>query len=335
MKDFWVSCGHLLTDRDAGGGLLVTDELLKAYLARPELRLPLEACAAERRLHEALFEEPRRRVTPEEIAAIADADARQNWELMIAFRDRLLQQKTLEGAYLDLVRHGVGETPPLFLNQLVHVILRNVLDRCEDPHVLRAAELFFRPQRMTLQEGSLIAADEETIAGSSAAPLSPLISMLGIPAGAEIDVLVDDNVSTYWERSDLFDMAIDLTAGRRGPAALGEAMSHWVQHMLSVEVKIQPLSEMRDVNFTWYVGLDAEATRIGNALWNGDALDEKSQSSVVALYQLIFADSTDAAEMIKGEPVYLILAMSPDKVLRMKPQNLLIGLPVRHLEAVS
>jgi hypothetical protein len=114
---------------------------------------------------------------------------------------------------------------------------------------------------------------------------------------------------------------------------LGEAMSHWVQHLLSVEVKIEPLTEMRDVNLTWYIGLDAEATRIGNALWNGDAIDDKSQSSVVGLYRLTFADSTDAA--IKGEPVYLILAMSPDKVLRMKPQNLLTGLPVRHLEAVS
>jgi hypothetical protein len=335
MKDFWLSCGYLLTDRDAGGGLVVTDELLKAYLARPELRPPPEACSAERRLYDALFGEPRRRIVADDIAAIADADARQNWELMIAFRDRLLRHKTLEGAYLDLIRHGVGHTPPLFLDQLVHVILRNALDGCQDPFVLRAAELLFRPQRMTLHEGSLIAADAETIAGSRAVPLSPLVSMLGIPAGAEIDVLVDDNATTYWERSNLFDMAIDLTAGRRGLADLGEVMSHWVQHMLSVEVEIEPLTEMHDVDFTWYVGLDAEATRIGDALWNGDALDEKSRSSVVGLYRLTFAGATGATEKIGADPVYLILAMSPDKVLRMKPQNLLTGLPVRRLEAVS
>jgi len=335
MKDFWLSCGHVLTDRDAGAGLLITDDLLKAYLARSELRPPPEACAAERRLYETLFETPRQRITAKEIAAIADGDARQNWELMIAFRDHLLRHKTLEAAYLDLVRRGVGTTPPLFLNQLVHLIMRNVLDRCEDPLVLRAAELFFRPQRMTLHEGSLIAADEETIAGASATPLSPLISMLGIPTGAEIDVLSDGNASAYWDRSDRFDMAIDLTAGRRGLAALSEAMSHWVRHMLSVEVDIAPLTEMRDVNLTWYVGLDAEATHIGNALWNGDMLSEKSRSSVIGLFRLTFAEPFDAGEMIKGEPVYLILAMSPDKVLRMKPQNLLTGLPVRHPEAVS
>ena len=40
MKDFWFSCGHHLLDRDEGGGLLVTDEFLKVYLARPELAPP-------------------------------------------------------------------------------------------------------------------------------------------------------------------------------------------------------------------------------------------------------------------------------------------------------
>ncbi len=34
-KDFWLSCGHHLLDRDAGGGLVATDEFLKVYLARP------------------------------------------------------------------------------------------------------------------------------------------------------------------------------------------------------------------------------------------------------------------------------------------------------------
>jgi Family of unknown function (DUF6352) len=141
MKDFWLSCGHHLTDRGVGGGLLVTDQFLKVYLARPELVPPPDACAAEHALHAVLLADPRRRVAREEIAVLYDADARENWDLIIAFRDRLLQQRTLEAAYLDLVRHGVGKTPPLFLNQLVHLILRNVLDRCEDPFVLRAAEL--------------------------------------------------------------------------------------------------------------------------------------------------------------------------------------------------
>ncbi|MGH6798476.1 MAG: DUF6352 family protein, partial [Roseiarcus sp.] len=238
-------------------------------------------------------------------------------------------------AYLDLMRRGVGNTPPLFLNQLVHVILRNALDGCGDPFVVRAAELFLRPQRMTMHEGALIAADEEKIAGTGAAPLSPLVSMLGIPAGAEIDILTDDNAEGYWDRSDLFDMALDLTVGRRGLAALGTAVERWVKHMLSVEVAVEPLSEMRDVRLTWYVGLDAEGTRIGDALWNGDDLDEQAQSRVAALFRLTFDKSDRPAEFVEGDAVYLILAMTTDKVLRMKPQNLLTGLPARRLAAVT
>ena len=216
MKDFWLSCGHHLLDHDEGGGLLVTDEFLKVYLARPELAPPPEACAVERTLHATLLAEPRRAISASDIAAMADADARENWTVLIAFRDHLMRHKTLEAAYLDLVRNGLGSTPPLFLNQLVHLILRNALDGVEDPLVLRAAEIFFRPQRLTLHEGSLIAADEETIAGKSGKPVSPLVSMLGLPPESEIDVLSDDNAASYWERSDLFDTALDMT-GR--PAA--------------------------------------------------------------------------------------------------------------------
>src|SRR6478672_8216824 len=103
MQDFWLSCGHHLLDRDEGGGLLVTDEFLKVYLARPELAPPADACEAERRLHASLLADPRRRVSDEEIAAIADEDARQNWGVMLQFRDHLVRHRTLEAAYLDLV----------------------------------------------------------------------------------------------------------------------------------------------------------------------------------------------------------------------------------------
>lgn len=335
MKDFWLSCGHHLTDRNAGGGLLVTDEFLKVYLARPELIPPPEACAAEHALHAVLLADPRRRIAREEIAGLLDADARENWDLLIAFRDHLLQQRTLEAAYLDLVRHGVGKTPPLFLNQLVHLILRNALDGCDDPFVLRAAELLFRPQRMTVHEGSLIAADDETIAGTGNTPLSPLVAMLGPPTEAEIDVMVEDNAHTYWERSDAFDMALDLTAGQPGLAKLGEVMARWIKHMLAVDVQIRPLTGIREASFNWYLGLDAVGTQIGDTLWNGSSLDPRGEASVVGLYEVKFKDPTVVAEKIGSEPVYLILAMTPDKVLHMKPQNLLTGLPIRHPEPVN
>ena len=334
MKDFWLSCGHHLLDRDDGGGLVVTDDFLKAYLARPELQPPPEACDAERALYAALFADPRRSVSDAEIAAIADADARENWQVMLAFRDFLIGHRTIEAAYLDIMRDG-AKVPHMFVNQLVHVILRNALDDCTDPFVLRAAEMFFRTQRMTQHEGSLIAADEETIAGKSDTPVSPLVSMLGIPPEAEIDIINDDNADHYFEHSDQFHMAIDLTAGRRGLAALGTVIERWVKHLLAVEVAIEPLTEVREVTLTWYVGLDAEATRIGDTLWNGDELDDAALQRVVGLYRLTFRDPDEALDKVKGEPVFLILAMDQDKMLRIKPQNLLTGLPIKHLEAVA
>jgi hypothetical protein len=335
MKDFWLSCGHHLLDRDDGGGLLVTDEFLKAYLARPELAPPPDACIAERTLHAALLLNPRRPVAAAEIAKIADADARENWALMVAFRDRLVGHRTVEAAYLDLVRRGVGETPLLFLNQLVHVILRNLLDGCEDAFMLRAAEMFFRPQRLTVHDGSLIAADEETISGITPQPVSPLVAMLGLPAPGEIEVLNDDNAARYWDRSDLFDLALDLTAGRRGLDALGKVIAKWVAHLLAAEIAIEPLVAANDVELVWYVGLDAAATTIGDALWQGEELEAAARERIVGLYRLTFRDAEIVLDKAKGEPIYLILAMTPDRMLRMKPQNLATGLPIAHPEAVS
>jgi Family of unknown function (DUF6505) len=48
----------------------------------------------------------------------------------------------------------------------------------------------------------------------------------------------------------------------------------------------------------------------------------------------LFRDPADMTEKIRSEPVYLLVAMAPDGLLRLKPQNLL-GLPIRQKEAVN
>ena len=335
MKDFWISCGHHLLDRDANGGLVVTDEFLKVYFARPELLPPEDACAVERRMHRELLADPRRRVGADEIAGMADADARENWQFVLAFRDLLLRHPTLEAAYLALVRSGSIALPPLFVNQLVHVILRNALDGCDDPFVVRAAELFFRPQRIMLHEQSLLLGDEEIIGGLKMTPVLSLMSMLGAPTETQIDVLGADSAEHYWHRCDQFDMGLDLTAGTRGPAALAQVMTRWISHLLGVDVAIEPLTELRDAKLNWYVGLDSEATRIGDRLWHGEALDDRTAGRVLALFRLSFNDAAVVADVVEQEPVYLITAMTSDLNLRMKPQNLLTGLPIKHLDAAS
>jgi hypothetical protein len=333
-RDFWLSCGHHLLDRDAGGKLLVTDEFLKAYLARPELVPPPEACPAERNLHVALLNDPREPVAASEIAVIADADARENWQMIIAWRDHLVKHRNLEAAYLDIVRRNV-RFPHVLIGQLVQVILRNLLDDCDDVFVLRAAEIFFRPQRVLVQEGLVTAIDEERESLLPLQPRSPLVELLGISTTAEIDMLNDATTGVYWERSDRFDMALDLTAGQRGLVALGDVITRWLSHLLAIDVAVEPLTELRDARLSWYVGLSSDATSIGDAIWNGGDLGDAMRARLVGLFRLIFRDPADMTEKVRGEPVYLFLATAPEGVLRLKPQNLLTGLPIRHEEAVN
>jgi Family of unknown function (DUF6352) len=335
MKDFWIACGHHLLDRDANGGLMITDEFLKAYFARPELMPPEDACEVERKLHVQLRANPRLPVGANEVAAIADADARENWHFVLAFRDLLLRHPTLEAAYLGLIRSGSINLPPLFVNQLAHVILRNALDGCEDPFVLRAAELFFRPQRLIPHEHSLLLGDDEIIGGRNPTPVLSLMSMLGGAVDGEVDVLREENADSYWQRSDQFDFALDLTGGTRGPPALAEAMRRWISHLLGIGVTIEPLTALSDAKLSWYVGLDVEATRLGDRLWREEVLDDRTAGRVLALFRLAIADSGLIVDAVGREPVYLILAMTSDQVVRMKPQNLLTGLPIKHLEAMT
>jgi hypothetical protein len=105
--------------------------------------------------------------------------------------------------------------------------------------------------------------------------------------------------------------------------------------MLSIEVDIEPLTEIRDANLSWYVGLDAESARIADALWNGEELDDNAKSRVVGLFRLTFRDPGVVTEQLRGEPIYLLLAMTPERVLELRPQNLVMGLPVRRMEAVT
>ena len=56
---------------------------------------------------------------------------------------------------------------------------------------------------------------------------------------------------------------------------------------------------------------------------------------MLALFHLTFADAALVADTLEREPVYLILAMTSEQIVRMKPQNLLTGLPIKHLKAAT
>jgi hypothetical protein len=195
--------------------------------------------------------------------------------------------------------------------------------------------MLFRPQKLTVQEGSRLAVDEETESSLGREPKSPLVALLGLPAAVEVDLLGDATADSYWERSDRFDMALDLAAGGRGLAALGDVITRWLSHLLGIDAAVEPLAELQSAPWNWYVGVSSDATRIGDAIWNGDDLDDATRDQLIGLFRLTFRNPADMIERIRGEPVYLLVAMTADEVLRLKPQNLVTGLPVRHEETVN
>jgi hypothetical protein len=101
-----------------------------------------------------------------------------------------------------------------------------------------------------------------------------------------------------------------------------------VRHLLNEEVAVEPAAAIEDRDWRWFVGLDTEATRIGNALWAGESVQPEVQGRVLALFRLRFADASRVDKRAAGHPVYLILAMTPDRMVRLKPQNLIVGLPL-------
>jgi len=333
ITEFWVSSGHHMTHRVDGGGLAVTDEMILAYLARPELVPPEEACELERRLHAELMSNPRAPVSRAMIDGIADADARENWQFMIGFRDRLLGHPTVEAAYLDIFRSGARGIPPLFLNQIVHLILRNALDGCEDPFVLRAAELLFRPQKASLSGDTLLLADQELVEemeGERRALMhsAPLAAMMGQDGIGELDVMTADTAASYWSRSDAFSMVLNFGGDAGSRAAFCRVLERWIAHMLGVETRIESIERIDDADWRWFVGLDAEGTAIGNRLWRGEETGPAEHGRICGLFRLEFPDKRVVDPRTAGKPVYLVMALDEEMVLRVKPQNLIVGLPL-------
>jgi hypothetical protein len=339
-RDFWLACGHHLTERNDAGGLIVTDALLAAWLARPELLPPEEACDAERALHASLLAAPRRPVGGAEIAALADADARENWQVWLGFRDHLLAHPTIEAGYAALFRRDLAGVPPLFLAQLVQLILRNVLDGCDDPLRLRAAEPFFRSQRASTEGGNLLLADEEVVESAARTggfgTLGALLAEAGTPARSiELDVLSPENADLYWDRSDRHDTVLDLTFGREGQDALARVIEAWVGHMTGSAVEVRPMQTIHDEAWAWYVGLDAEASAIVGRLWAGEAVEPEALGRIAGLWRLEFADPAEMLPRVAGRPVYLALAMDQAKRVRLKPQNLIENLPLARGRAAA
>ena len=222
-QDFWPACGYTLLEQDAQGWLRPTPAYLGAWLARPELALVAESCRAEVALHEALRRDPLRPVTAPELDRLADADARENYTHFLALRAGLLQAGTLQAWLLKLWREGNTGTPPLFIDLVVQAVLRGMLNGNGNALQARAAEMLFRPQRLSTHEGRLLAGDRETLdlqrETHGFGDLGRLLAQAQGPVKTvQLQVLQADAQERYWleaarphgRHSFLLDMTHDI-----------------------------------------------------------------------------------------------------------------------------
>ncbi len=332
-RDVWPDSGYSLVERDADGRLIVTDALLRAWWQRPEVSPIAESCAGERALHAALMAAPRRTIPEEELDRMQDADARDNYRVLLAWRDRLLAAPTLDAAYLALFRTGTANAPPALIDQLAQIIVQGVLEGSDEALQFRAAELFFRPQKVAIENGAVMLADAQTVelhaTGGNYGDIGRLlIEAKTKPRRIELDVIDQENTEQYWARSSRHDTVISFAYGRAALTAFCRVVEKWIANFYGVAVVVRPLRSIEAKNWAWHIGLDAEATGILNDLYAGIALDEERNRRILSLFQMDFVDPTVVRPDVAGRPIYLACAMNAAEQLRIKPQNLLLNLPL-------
>ena len=352
MHELWPSCGYRALQTDAQGWLVPGDDFLRGFLARPELAPVAESCDSERALHALLLDTPGAPVKPERLARLKDEDARESYALFLRFRDALLAAGTVEAYYLQLFRSGPVNIPPLFVDLLAQLILRHVLDGRGDAVEARAAEMLFRPQRITLRDGRVLAADQETLdrrqETSGLGELGRMLMQAQVPLKAlQAPVLTPENAEKYWAADARHPFLLDLThaitrdlghgiqfkltQADSGLHALARVLERWVAHLLGVQVTLQPVPRIADENWRWHVGLDAEASSLLNDLYEDRPVEDERMARLLSLFKLSFADPAEMRPDVAGRPVYLGMAMNADGLLRLKPQNLLTNLPLHRL----
>lgn len=352
MQNFWPSSGFSSLQRTERGWLKPTDDYLRLFLARPELAPVPESCKAELALHAALTASPSRPVSPGELQALQDSDARDSYTLFLRFRDGLLAAGTLEAYYLGLFAAGGAgriNIPPLFIDLLVQAITHNLLDDSNDAYEVRAGEMLFRSQRISTEGGQVLSGDRETMdmlhETGGLGDFGRFLAEAKAPQRTlTVQVLSDDNVPDYWQQAGRHRFLLDLThevthdlshglvftltRARSGLKALAGVLQKWVQHFLGVAVTIKPLQKVDDEAWRWHVGLDAESTALLNDLYEDRPVEPARMQRIVSLFRLDFVNPAEMRADVAGKPVYLGLTMDAGQVLRLKPQNLLINLPL-------
>lgn len=284
--------------------LLPAPDWWRALLQRPELASVPQSCTAERALHAALADDPLQPVAPARLAAVQDADARESWGHFLAWRDAVQAAGSLEGWLLALWRGRRITLPPLFIDLAVQAVAEALVEGEADPTLHRAAALLHRPQRVQHLDGRVLLHDAQD------------------PGGTPLDL-------THRIANDLgHGLVFQLTWSHSGLRALAEVLERWTFRLLGLRVHIEPLERVDDPHWRWHVGLDAEASALLNDLYQGREVDDDRRQRLLSLFRLRFDDPAEMHADVAGAPVWLALMADAQQTLRLKPQNLLLNLPL-------
>ena len=320
--------------------LPLTDDYLRSFLARPELVPLSESCPAELALHAALVATPACAVAEKALQAVRDPDARESYRLFLRFRDGLLAAGSLEAYYMGLFRDEGGRIniPPLFIDLLVQAIAGNLLASSDDAFEHRAADMLYLSQRISAQHGQVLSGDQATLDMLSetggVGDIGRFLFEAGAPmASIDMQVLGDENAADFFRERQgghrrhhfLLDLTHEvthdlshglifkMTRARSGLKALSAVLEKWVWHFLGVAVTIRPLQKIALLN-DLYEDREVDAVRL---------------QLLVSLFRLDFANPLDMRADVAGKPVYLGLMMNAAGIVKLKPQNLLINLPLQ------
>jgi hypothetical protein len=197
--------------------------------------------------------------------------------------------------------------------------------------------MLFRTQRIAVQEdGRVMAADDEIVErhalSANFGSLGELLKQDGVPLRtAELDVLQAQNAQVYWERDESHDLVVSLNHGEPALDALCRVLEGWVSHFLGTQGRIAVERAIDDDLWVWHVGLDAQASSVLNDLYQGRDVADERMARMLCLFRMEFDQPGVMRPEIAGCPVYLAMAMDGDQRLKLKPQNLLLNLPLAQL----
>jgi Family of unknown function (DUF6352) len=287
------------------------DTFLRDMLASPQLTLVAESCASEVNLHKALQASPLQKISDAELATIQDSDARDNYAFYLRLQTELLAAGSLEAYYLQLVRSPAVTVPQDVMDALVENITLRMMDATTNPTVDKniavqyaAAEWLYKRQAVHLEDGRV---------------------MHDVPRDSITEPL---DLSHGMANELSHGLIFRLSNANSGLKALSQVLEKWTHHMLKIEVNIKHVAKVDDPAWRWHIGLEATSTGLLNDLYTGADVSEERLKSLVSLFKLEFKNASDMRIDVAGKPVYLGLAMDATGHVKIKPQNLLLNLPI-------